>query len=107
MAVLSKFDLNEIKFLDTEKGEYNLGTVPNYLIDKFLHQLSYIEVKHQIIGRYRHRQLWQNVLDELYNNECDDLFNVQDAHNWFVETYGTYEENPRAYDFYNDLVYGV
>ena len=44
MTVMSKMLLVDIKFLDIENGEYNLGAVPNQIIDKFVHQISLRQV---------------------------------------------------------------
>jgi hypothetical protein len=68
MNVLSKFDFETYKFLDIQAGEYNIGVVPNILIDKMIHEISFINVKHQIIGRYKHRQLWKDVMADLDYN---------------------------------------
>lgn len=48
MTVLSKFDHQDIKFLDIDKCEYNLGVGPNLLIDKFIHQMRFYNVFKQM-----------------------------------------------------------
>lgn len=115
MNVLSKFDINDKfftdKFLDIESAQYNLGIIPNIIIDKFLHQAEYTNVLCQLIGRYKHRLAWKKTMCELlengYSDYIQDAIDIEERHEWFVNTYGTIEDNPAAYDFYHDLVYGV
>jgi hypothetical protein len=100
MNVFSKHQFESTKFLDLQKGEYNLGVVPNIIIDSYIHNLNFVDVLRQLVGRFEHKKKMESVLNELmipYENDVDDYI---EAHNWFVETYGTVEENPNAYAFY-------
>jgi hypothetical protein len=109
MNVLSKFNFETTKFLDLQAGEYNLGVVPNMIIDKFIHEISFVQVTKQLVGRYEHKKNMKIVLEEMIS--YDEIENFEDnffeEHNRFVEEFGTFEENPEAYAFYNDFVYGV
>jgi hypothetical protein len=73
MNVLSKFKLDNIKFLDIQAGEYNLGAIPNIIIGNYL-------------DKFNHNNLWQNVMNELllemreriyYQNLWQDFVNYK------------------------------
>jgi hypothetical protein len=100
------------KFLDVKVGKYNLGVVPNMIINRMIHEISFAVVKKQLIDKHNHRQCWQEVMGDLSDHFYYKDYQTQDddydmARNDFIEMYGTYEENPEAYAFYSDLVCGV
>lgn len=69
MTVLSKLVLVDIKYLDTKKGEYNLGAVPNQLIDKFVHQINFSKIKSSLLQKVR--QVHMNKFD-IFNMLCQE-----------------------------------
>jgi hypothetical protein len=115
--------MNNNYYLAIQDGKYNLGTCPNLLVDKYLHNLRLKEVKKELIqkcqDRTRHKEIWAEVMydiDDFYYFDNVSSFIIWknsennrflEEHNWFVEKFGTEEENPEAYSFYSDLVCGI
>jgi hypothetical protein len=63
-------DINT-KFLDVKAGKYNLGVVPNMIINRMIHEIRFAVVKQQLIDKHNHRQYWINyVMCELVTYWC-------------------------------------
>jgi hypothetical protein len=120
--------MNNNYYLAIQDGKYNLGTCPNLLVDKYLHNLRLKEVKKELVkkcqDRKRRKEIWVDVMYDisLFSKSFGNVknfiswINTETNEIWFDEFDSILEENPDAFGslddiyythtFYRDLVYG-
>lgn len=82
MNVLSKPQENNVKFLDIDNREYNFGTFVNIKVDRFIHNLNFVnslnlinkKVKDFYLDKYF--KLWHMLKEEFTQENFDILFDI-------------------------------